>query len=138
MLFSFQTFPFTYNDVSYKHGVVCYLLSHINACSSEFARITLLDSIATIPNKAKTRILLPTIQAVTEKATSTQPEEIFVASSEKLTIQLLFTFDVTAAASLNDDSSVWNLFLLVVRTYLRSGETLSLTLKSSSLSTYLP
>ncbi|KAF8797612.1 hypothetical protein BYT27DRAFT_7204423 [Phlegmacium glaucopus] len=108
-------------DADYKHGVVCYLLSHINACSSEFARTRLLNSIATIPNRARSQILLPTIQALTEKATSTQPTDIFVASSEMLTIQLLSCFDVAAAAHLNENPSAWNLFLLVLRTYLRAG-----------------
>ena len=132
-------FAFTYShDVSYKHRVVCYLLSHINACSSEFARTRLLNSIATIPNKAKSQIVLPTIQALTEKATSIQPADIFIASSEKLTIQLLSCFDVTAAAHLNDDPSAWDLFLLVLRTYLRSGGTVSSTFNFSFLSTYLP
>ena len=129
----------TYNDNdSYKHHVVCFLLSHINACSSEFAQTRLLNSIATIPNKAKSQILLPTIQALAEKATSTQPADIFVASSEILTIHLLSCFDVTAAALLNENHSAWNIFLLVVRTYLRSGGTVSSSISFSSLSTYLP
>ena len=122
----------TNNDISYKHHVVCYLLSHINACSSEFAQTRLLNCIAAIPHKAKSQILLPTIQALIEKATATQPADIFAASSEKLTIQLLSCFDA-AAAHLNENPSAWNLFLLAIRTYFRSGETISSTLCFSSL-----
>jgi hypothetical protein len=98
----------------------------------------LLNCIAAIPHKAKSQILLPTIQALTEKATATQPADIFAASSEKLTIQLLSCFDA-AAAHLNENPSAWNLFLLAIRTYLRSGGTISSTLRFSSLSLfYLP
>jgi hypothetical protein len=88
----------------------------------------LLNSIAAISNKAKSQILLPAIQAVTKKATSTQPADIFVASSEKLTNQLLSCFDAAAAAHLNDNISAWNIFLLAIRTYLRSGGTVSSSL----------
>ena len=133
LLLEFQVFTFTNNDISHKHCVVCYLLSHINACSSEFAQTRLLNCIAAIPNKAKSQILLPTIQALTEKATATQPADIFTVSSEKLTIQLLSCFD-DAAAHLNDDPSAWDLFLLAIRTYLRSGGIFSSTLCFSSLS----
>lgn len=121
--------PFIYDDVSYKHRIVCYLLSHINACTSEFAQTRLLNSIAAVPNKAKIQILLPTIQASTKMATSIQPADTSVASSEKLTIQLLLCFDA-AAAHLNDNPSAWDLFLSVIRTYLRSGATV--LLKSSN------
>jgi U3 small nucleolar RNA-associated protein 10 len=117
----------TNNDISYKHHVVCYLLSHINACSSEFAQTRLLNCIAMIPHKAKSQILLPAIQALTEKATATQPTDIFATSSEKLTIQLLSCFHASAA-HFNENSSAWNLFLLAIRTYLRSGGTISLTI----------
>lgn len=124
------------NDISYKHRVVCYLLSHINACSSEFAQTKLLNCIAAIPHKAKSQVLLPTIQALTEKATATQPADIFAASSEKLTIQLICCFDA-AAPHLNENPSAWNLFLLAIRTFLRSGGIISSTLGLSSLSLFV-
>ena len=114
----------TDNNISYKHHIVCYLLSHINACSSEFAQTRLLSSVAAIPNKAKSQILHPAIQALTEKATATQPADIFAVSPEKLTIQLLSCFDASAA-HLNENISAWNLFLLAIRTYLRNGGTIS-------------
>ena len=117
-------FTFTNNNISYKHRIVCYLLSHINACASEFVQTRLLNCVAAIPHKAKSQILLPTIQALTEKATATQPADIFATSSENLTIQLLSCFDA-AAAHLNENPSAWNLFLLAIRTYLRSGGTIS-------------
>lgn len=120
-------FNFTNNNISYKHRIVCYLLSHINACASEFVQTRLLNCVAAIPHKAKSQILLPTIQALTEKATATQPADIFATSSENLTIQLLSCFDA-AAAHLNENPSAWNLFLLAIRTYLRSGGTISSTL----------
>ena len=117
-------FTFTNNNISYKHRIVCYLLSHINACASEFVQTRLLNCVAAIRHKAKSQILLPTIQALIEKATATQPADIFATSSENLTIQLLSCFDA-AAAHLNENPSAWNLFLLAIRTYLRSGGTIS-------------
>lgn len=129
-------FTFINNNISYKHRVVCYLLSHINACSTEFAQTRLLNCIVAIPHKAKSQILLPTIQALTEKATATQSAHIFATSSENLTIQLLSCFDA-AAAHLNENPSAWNLFLLAIRTYFRSGGTISSTLCFSSLSLYI-
>jgi hypothetical protein len=129
-------FTYTNNDISYKHHVVCYLLSHINACSSEFAQTRLLNCIAAIPNKAKSQILLPTIQALTERATATQPADIFATSSENLTIQLLSCFDA-AAAHLNDNPFAWNFFLSAIRTYLRSGGTISSISCFSSLSLFI-
>lgn len=122
----------TNNNISYKHRIVCYLLSHINACSSEFAQTRLLSIVAAIPNKAKSQILLPAIQVLTEKATATQPADIFAASPEKLTIQLLSCFDASAV-HLNENISAWNLFLLAIRTYLRNGGTIPLTLGFSRL-----
>jgi U3 small nucleolar RNA-associated protein 10 len=129
-------FTLTNNNISYKHRIVCYLLSHINACASEFVQTRLLNCIAAIPDKAKSQILLPTIQALTEKAAATQPADIFAASSENLTIQLLSCFDA-AADHLNENPSAWNLFLFAIRTYLRSGGTISSTLCFSSLSLFI-
>ena len=134
-LLGFHMFT-TNNGISYKHHVVCYLLSHINACSSEFVQTRLLNCIAAIPHKAKSQILLPTIQALAEKAAATQPTDIFTASSENLTVQLLSCFDA-GAAHLNENSSAWNLFLLVIRTYLRSGGIISSTLGFFSLSLFI-
>ena len=136
-LLDFQIYSFTYGNVSYKYRIICYLLSHINACASEFTQTKLLDPIAAIPNKAKTQILLPTIQAVTKTATCNQPADIYLASSEMLTIQLLCCFDAAAAAHLNNNLSAWNTFLLAIRTYLRSGGTVFSTFKLLFLSAYI-
>ena len=96
-------------------------------------QIRLLNCIAAIPHKAKSQILLPTIQTLTEIAIATQPADVFATSSEKMTIQLLSCFDA-AAPHLNEDPSAWNLFLLAIRTYLRSGGIICSTLCFSSLS----
>ena len=118
----------TASDVlgSYKHRIICYLLSHINALSYEEIQTALLKSIATIVNKAKVQILLPTLQTVAEKASSAAPADTFASTSEDLTMQLLSCFDSAAAPYLNDTPVAWATFLQSIRTYFRPGSFLPL------------
>jgi len=106
---------------SYKHRIICYLLSHTNALSCEEVQNTLLKSTATIMNKAKVQILLPTIRVIAEKASSAAPENIFSITSEDLTTRLLSCFDSAAAPYLNDTPAAWAIFLQTTRTYCRPG-----------------
>ncbi|KAF8966928.1 armadillo-type protein [Flammula alnicola] len=108
-------------DVDYKYRVVCYLLSHVNALSSETVQNALLKSTATITNKARIQILLPTIQAITEKTSSMPSTEVFAPVSEEFTTRILSCFDSAAAVYLNEAAAAWDLFLQTIRTYLRSG-----------------
>ncbi|KAF8154101.1 hypothetical protein B0H34DRAFT_800000 [Crassisporium funariophilum] len=107
-------------DADYKHRVVCYILSHINAFCLETAQSALLKLVVTIQDKAKIQILLPTIHALSEKASLAEPANIFASASEELTTLMLSCFDATAASHLKDADS-WNVFIKVVRTYFRAG-----------------
>ena len=106
---------------SYKHRIICYLLSHTNALSCEEVQNALLKSTATIMNKAKAQILLPTLRTVAEKASSAAPANIFSSTSKDLTTQLLSCFDSAAAPYLNDTPAAWAIFLQTIRTYFRPG-----------------
>ncbi|CAA7262090.1 unnamed protein product [Cyclocybe aegerita] len=112
-------------DVDYKHRVICYILSHVNAMSSESAQVALLKSIATIADKAKSQILLPTIQALVEKASRSPAPTIFVSTSEELTTRTLSCLDATAAEHLNASTLTWDIFTQMVQTYLRPGTPLA-------------
>jgi len=96
---------------SYKHRIICYLLSHTNALSCEEVQNALLKSTATILNKAKVQILLPTLRTVAEKASSAAPANIFTSTSEDLTTRLLSCFDSAATPYLNDTPTAWAIFL---------------------------
>jgi hypothetical protein len=106
---------------SYKHRVICFLLSHANAFSSDFGKIALLRSIATVPDKAKIQILLPSMKTLVEESASKSDADLFSTISEELTMRLLASYDVEAAGTLNNDAESWEVFSKVVRTFLRPG-----------------
>ncbi|KAF4611649.1 hypothetical protein D9613_003824 [Agrocybe pediades] len=112
-------------DADYKNRVVCYLLSHINATSSEIIQISLLKSIATITNKAKVQILAPTIELLVARAESEDVPVSNAPSSEELTTRVLSCYDTASAQYVNESTSAWDLFVRVVRAYFRSGAALS-------------
>lgn len=113
ILYSLQC---TDNVIRYKHRVVCFLLSHANATPLQAMQIGLLDTIATISDKSRLQILLPTFEALTSKAAQDQTNV-----SEGLSTRLMSTFDASAAAYLNDNAGAWDMFILVIRRYLSSG-----------------
>jgi len=110
---------------SYKHRIICYLLSHINALSCEEVQNSLLKSTATIANKAKVQILLPALKTVAEKASSVPPANLFSSASEDFTTQLLSCFDSATAPYLNDTPVALATFLQTIRTYFRPGSLLT-------------
>ncbi|KAF9553866.1 hypothetical protein CPC08DRAFT_672807 [Agrocybe pediades] len=112
-------------DADYKNRVVCYLLSHINATSSETIQISLLKSIATITNKAKVQILAPTIELLVARAESEDVPVSNAPSSEELTTRVLSCYDTASSQYVNESTSAWDLFVRVVRAYFRSGAALS-------------
>lgn len=69
-------------------------------------------------DKGKTRILLPSIKALVDKAASISAVDAF---PEELTTHLLASYDTESAATLNGDPEAWEVFLEIARTYLRPG-----------------
>jgi hypothetical protein len=74
-----------------------------------------------VADKAKTRILFPSIKALAEKADLMSAAELFLTMPEELTMLLLASYDVEAAGTLNNDHEPWEMFLKIVRTFLRPG-----------------
>ena len=107
--------------IRYKHRVSCFLLSHANAFPLDTGQGALLRSIATVADKGKTRILLPSIKALVDKAASISSADLFLAIPEELTTHLLASYDAESAATLNSDPEAWEVFLEIVPTYLRPG-----------------
>lgn len=69
-------------------------------------------------DKGKIQILLPAIKSLVEKATSTSTAD---SIPEELAMYLLASYDVGSASTLNNDTASWEVFLTVVRTFLRPG-----------------
>lgn len=72
-------------------------------------------------DKGKIPILLPTIKALVEKATSTSAADLFSTIPEELAMCVLASYGVDAAGTLDNDPVSWEVFLTVVRTFLRPG-----------------
>ncbi|PPQ90282.1 hypothetical protein CVT25_013107 [Psilocybe cyanescens] len=108
-------------DADYKHRIVCYLLSHINALSSETVQNSLLKSIATVTNKAKIQILSPTIQTVVGSVSSVEATDTFSTYSEEFLTRLLSCYDSGASTYLNETANAWDTFSQLLHTFFRSG-----------------
>lgn len=101
-------------DSEYKKRVLCYLLSHINALSSADMQTILLKTVGSVTDKAKLQLLLPTIQKLL------LPNQ---QQHEELILELLRSFDGSAAKALNDNGKpFWNVYLDLLRHSLRSGK----------------
>ncbi len=105
----------------YKHRVTCFLLSHANAFLSESGQIAILKSLVRVQDRAKSKIMLPTIQALLSKVWDVSPVDVTLVALQELIVQLVACFDATSAEVLNNDENMWEVFLHVVRVYLRSG-----------------
>jgi len=65
--------------------------------------------------------MLPTIQALLSKVWDVSPVDVTLVALQELIVQLVACFDATSAEVLNNDENMWEVFLHVVRVYLRSG-----------------
>jgi hypothetical protein len=80
-----------------------------------------MHSPATVTDKGKSRILLPSMKALVDKAALTSAADLFMTTFEELTMRLLALYDVEAADTLNNDPESWEVFTKAVRTFLRPG-----------------
>ncbi|KAI0920552.1 hypothetical protein AcV5_010550 [Taiwanofungus camphoratus] len=95
----------------YKQRVICYLISHVNACQLPGAKLTLLKSIEMVSNENKAQELIPTLQLVSEtmplRCQTTLPSAFYQA----LSALAVSSFDTSAATYLNDPSKpLWPVF----------------------------
>jgi hypothetical protein len=74
-----------------------------------------------VANKGKIQILLPSLKILVGKAASMSAADLFLTISEELTMYLLASYDIEGAGALNDDPESWDVFLKILRTFLRPG-----------------
>ncbi|KAJ8075131.1 snoRNA-binding rRNA-processing protein utp10 [Marasmius tenuissimus] len=99
-------------ETSYKHRVLCYLLSHIRALTEASAQFTLLDIIQDVSDKSKVEMLLPMAQQITLIiGAGSNSYGSYLREIAKLVAS---AFDVSVTAELNEKPAVWDTFVQVV------------------------
>ncbi|KAJ8482003.1 hypothetical protein ONZ51_g5640 [Trametes cubensis] len=93
----------------YKQRILCYLLSHVNACPIVDVKASLLRSLDGVVNEAKAQVLVPTFEALLG-----EDEAFSLASStmlQDIATYAASAFDATAAHDINDaDKATWALY----------------------------
>ncbi|KAG6902641.1 hypothetical protein C0995_013766 [Termitomyces sp. Mi166 len=103
----------------YKHRVLCFIVSHVNAFALPPAQISLLRSIEAISDSAKAEILLPTIKSLLASKKRD-------AMLRDLTDLVMSCFDASVAKDLNEEkSTVWDVYISVVRFHFAPNAPLS-------------
>ncbi|KAK2465147.1 hypothetical protein APHAL10511_002839 [Amanita phalloides] len=100
-------------EYEYKHRVLCYLLSHIQALSLPAAQVALLRLLENVFDEAKAQILFPLIK---ELVSADLP--VLGGVQEDLISLCISSFDSSAAAELNDaQGSLWGLYMSTIRRF---------------------
>ncbi|GLB44223.1 putative U3 small nucleolar RNA-associated protein 10 [Lyophyllum shimeji] len=97
-------------DSEYKHRVLCFITSHINAIALPAAQVALLKSVDAISDSAKAQILLPTIKTLVSsmKADSTNDMQSLVELA-------ISCFDASVVKDLNEEGELWGVFISLIR-----------------------
>lgn len=113
-------FPHAVN--SYKQRVVCYLLSHVNACQLPALQIALLRSLAAVSNGVKAQMLTPSLQVLSKDIASATVDILSRSTYQEHASLLVSSLDVTAVNDLNDaDKPLWSIFTDLIRISLCKG-----------------
>jgi len=105
---------------SFKHRVMCYLVSHAVACPSLQVRAGILKSLKDVPDASKASMLIPVFERSFETLgnvgdSTTVDQEFFVT--------LARAFDKNAAKALNDkEGALWQIFVEVLLACLTRGK----------------
>ncbi|KAG6868786.1 hypothetical protein C0993_010713 [Termitomyces sp. T159_Od127] len=103
----------------YKHRVLCFIVSHVNALALPTFQIALLKSIEAVSDSAKAEILFPTIKSLLASKKSD-------ATLRDLTDRVMSCFDSSVAEDLNEEkSALWDLYLSVIRFHFEPNAPLS-------------
>ncbi|KAG6888637.1 hypothetical protein C0992_007989 [Termitomyces sp. T32_za158] len=103
----------------YKHRILCFIVSHVNALALPTFQIALLRSIESISDSAKAEILLPTIKGLLASRKSD-------ATLCDLTDLVMSSFDGSVAKEFNEEkSALWDLYVSVVRFHFAPNAPLS-------------
>ncbi|KAH9943771.1 hypothetical protein B0H21DRAFT_877669 [Amylocystis lapponica] len=106
----------TKRQAGYKQRIMCYLLSHVNACPIQLAKLAILKSIQSVSGLVKHQVLLPTIQAVFEELSSAGESILLNPFYQDFPPLLVSSFDASSASDLNDSTKPsWPAFERVLR-----------------------
>ena len=102
----------------YKHRVLCFFVSHINAFTLPVAQIALLKLIVAIPDDAKVHNLLPTIKALLAYSSDTLD-----ATTQELSTLIISCFDASVAKDLDDaGGKVWSIYVSLLNWAFAPGQ----------------
>ncbi|CCM00706.1 uncharacterized protein FIBRA_02746 [Fibroporia radiculosa] len=103
-------------NAGYKRRILCYLLSHVNACNLPIAKQLLLKSLETTTSEVKCEMLLPTIESMFDKTLMVTELETAVSQALELATLIVSSFDASAVANLNDISrNTWSIYERTLR-----------------------
>jgi len=109
---------FTDETLSFKHRVICYLVSHAVACPLPQVRTSILKSLRDVPDESKASMLIPVYKqsfGTSEKVGACADQEYFVALARAI--------DKNAAKMLNNkEGPLWQVFVEVLQACLTWGE----------------
>ncbi|TKY85315.1 hypothetical protein EX895_005477 [Sporisorium graminicola] len=103
-------------EVAHKHGMICFVISHILCIDSLPTRLVLLQSLAAVSNAAKLEMLLPLIRGVVEGNVASTTTGFRSNDERELYLELLFaSYDQSCRSVVEEASSgAWALFLKAV------------------------
>ncbi|KAI9060150.1 hypothetical protein FKP32DRAFT_1760434 [Trametes sanguinea] len=105
----------------YKQRILCYLLSHVNACPLPDVKAALLKSLDGVSSEAKVQVLMPSV----DRLLAGKVEETLPSSQvyQDLATYAAGAFDVSAAPDLNDhDKNTWTVYEQVLAKALTDGQ----------------
>lgn len=111
---------FTDGASSFKHRVICYLISHAVACRLLHVRASILKSLKDVPDASKASMLIPVFK---ESFGASEVLAVPAIADQEFLVVLVRAFDKNSAKALNDKEGVlWQIFLGVLRACLIKGE----------------
>ncbi|KDQ24027.1 hypothetical protein PLEOSDRAFT_1068022 [Pleurotus ostreatus PC15] len=101
--------------VEYRRRILCFLLSHVSSVPSISAKITVLESIESISDKAKWQMLLSFIKVI--EGSNVETLQSSFGSREAEFVKLVVaSVDASAVPELNEPSgSLWPVFVALLR-----------------------
>ncbi|OSD00001.1 hypothetical protein PYCCODRAFT_1479448 [Trametes coccinea BRFM310] len=105
----------------YKQRILCYLLSHVNACPLPDVKGALLKSLDGVSSEVKAQVLMSTV----ERLLGGKVEEILPSSPvyQGLATYAVGAFDVSTASDLNDqDKNIWTVYEQLLAKVLTDGQ----------------
>ncbi|KAK7688534.1 hypothetical protein QCA50_008072 [Cerrena zonata] len=108
-------------ESGYKKRTLCYLLSHVSACGLPALKLSLLKSVSEISNAVKSRMLIPSIQSLSDDKLAARVSDRFRDIYEEYALLLASSFDTSAAEGLNEsEGDSWTTYVQLLQYFFRS------------------